>query len=108
MNEWEENLRLKAELMTMGAWIPVTEALPEDRETVLITWKNTQPEPYYQHIKDLPFTNPAVYYRGKWYWWDSTIQDFLAEYGERFGAIEPIDADIEITAWMPMPEPYLK
>jgi hypothetical protein len=108
MNEWEENLRLKAELINMGAWIPVSEAMPEDLETVLITWKNTQPEPYYQHIKDLPFTNPAVYYRGKWYWWDSTIQDFLAEYGERFGAIEPMDEFIEITAWMPMPEPYLK
>ena len=40
---------------------------------------------------------------GMWYWWSCVCEDFLAEYGRN----EPdlVDSDIEITHWMPLPEP---
>lgn len=86
-------------------WIPCSERLPEDLEAVNVTWVNHNPPVYYQYTKDVPNADTAVYYRGVWYWWDSTICDVLGEYGEKCGA-EQIDKDIEILAWMPLPEPY--
>lgn len=47
---------------------------------------------------------PAVYHRGKWYWYSSTCVDTLAEYGKN--SVDEVDKDIEIVAWMPLPEPY--
>lgn len=85
-------------------WIPVTESLPEDLEEVNVTWVNHDPEPYYNFIKDKPFTATAVYYKEKWYWYSSTCADFLAEYGRNPN--EEIDEGIEIIAWMPLPEPW--
>ena len=84
-------------------WIPVTERLPEEGAAVNITWVNHSPVIYYQHIKDKPQTATGVYYRGKWYWWSAVVQDYLAEYGK----CEPdeMDAAIEVTHWMPLPEP---
>lgn len=83
-------------------WIPVTERLPEKCQEVLITWKNMNPAPYYEDIKGIPISGAAVFYEGKWYWYSSTTQDILAEYGECEG--EKIEVDV--TAWMPFPEPY--
>ena len=86
-------------------WIPCEERLPKELEAVNVTWVNHNPPVYYQHIKDVPKADTAVDYRGTWYWWDATVIDLLGEYG---GSIinKPIDKDIEVTAWMPLPTPY--
>ncbi len=85
-------------------WIPCSERLPEDLEEVNVTWVNHDPEPYYNFVKDKPFTATAVYYKEKWYWYSITCADFLAEYGGNW--YEEIDDGIEIIAWMPMPKPW--
>ena len=85
-------------------WIPVSERLPDELVAVNVTWINRCPQNYYMHIKDKPFTDTAVLYRGKWYWWDATIIDYLSEYGIRIS--EAIDKSIDILAWMPLPEPW--
>lgn len=85
-------------------WTPVSERLPEDLEEVNVTWINHNPEPYYNFIKDKPFTATAVYYKEKWYWYSSTCADLLAEYGRNPN--EEIDDGIEIIAWMPLPGPW--
>ena len=89
-------------------WIPVTEAMPEDLEEVIVTWVNHNPESYYANVKDKPFVGFAVRYRGAWYWWTDTTADFLAEYGWMSNTAKDfaIDGDIEITAWMRRPGPY--
>lgn len=85
-------------------WIPCSERLPENMEPVNITWVNRDPGPYYMHIKDKPFTATGIYFKGQWYWWSSTCADMLCEYGHTW--IDSVDDGIEITAWMPLPEPY--
>lgn len=88
----------------VGKWIPCSERLPDDLAEVNVTWINHKPEPYYDFVKDKPFTASAVYYKGDWYWYSSVCADFLAEYGKN--EIDKIDDAIEITAWMPLPDPY--
>ena len=95
-----EQLRLEQQ----PRWIPVSERLPEDLEPVNITWVNHNPESYYADIKDKPFTATGVYFNGQWYWWSTLCTDILAEYSHNYDDI--IDDDIEIKAWMPLPEPY--
>lgn len=85
-------------------WIPVSERLPNDLETVNITWINHCPEPYYKEIKDKPFTATGVYFNGQWYWWSTLCTDILAEYSHNFDDV--IDSSIEVIAWQPLPEPY--
>ena len=87
-------------------WIPCSERLPEDLEEVNVTWINHNPEPYYNFVKDKPFTATAVYYKEKWYWYSSVCVDILAEYGKN--DTDEIDSAIEITAWMPLPEQYME
>ena len=86
-----------------NAWIPVSERPPAELEPVNVVWVNHSPEPYYQGMKDVPQKATAVYYRGKWYWWSCVCEDLLAECGRN----EPdlVDSNIEITHWMPLPEP---
>ena len=85
-------------------WIPVSEGLPKDIKPVQITWRNNDPETYYQDIKGKHFTGTAYYKDGKWYWYSDVTEDLLAEYG-RCDICE-FDSAIEVVAWMPMPEPY--
>lgn len=84
-------------------WIPVSERPPVELEPVNVVWVNHSPEPYYQGMKNVPQKATAVYYRGKWYWWSCVCEDLLAECGRN----EPdlVDSNIEITHWMPLPEP---
>lgn len=88
----------------MPKWIPVTKSLPEELKPVNITYINEDPAPYYEHIKGIPFTATAIYYRGGWYWWSCTCADVLAEYGHSYS--DSMDEGIEVTAWMPLPKPY--
>ena len=84
--------------------IHVSERLPENIRPVIVTWKNNNPESYYQHIVGKHFIGVAHYLKGKWYWYSSTTEDFLAEYGRYEG--EEFDEAIEVIAWMPLPKPY--
>lgn len=84
-------------------WIPVSERLPEELVAVNVTWINRCPKNYYMQIKDKPFTDTAVLYQGEWYWWDSTIIDYLSECGTCISGI--VNKSIDILAWMPLPEP---
>jgi len=88
----------------MPRWIPCEERLPKDLEVVNITWVNHRPVGYYYEIKDKPFTATAIYYNDKWWWYSPTCEDLLAECGK--SECDKMDADIEVTAWMPLPEPY--
>lgn len=101
--EWLTELK---KLREQTRWIPVSERLPEELEPVNITWINHNPESYYADNKDKPFTATGVYFNGQWYWWSTLCTDILAEYSHNYDDI--INDDIEITAWMPLPEPYIE
>lgn len=103
-----EELDIAIEALKEPHWIPCSERLPEDNVPVNITWVNRDPEPYYANIKDVPFTATGVYFNGKWYWYSSTVEDYLHEYGRaEWDEIEEAQAEcIEVLAWMPLPEPF--
>ena len=97
--------RLTAEnaaLREKQRWIPVTERMPEERVLVNVVWVNRAPEPYYERIKNVPFSGTACFYREKWYWDSPVVLDLLAEYGK--DAFDLVDEAVEITNWMPLPE----
>ena len=100
----EEQDEVRKALENIPHWIPVTERLPENNDPVNVTWVNRNPEVYYMGIKDKPFTATAHYHREHWYWYSSVTQDYLDEYGE--WTPDLVDKDVEIIAWMPLPEPY--
>lgn len=106
--EWLKELKQLKEQMSNSEkpnkWIPVSKRLPEELEPVNITWVNHNPESYYADIKDKPFTATGYYCKGKWYWFSSTCEDYLREYGRC--DVDEIDADVEVTAWMPLPTSY--
>ena len=85
-------------------WIPCSERMPENNDPVNVTWVNHNPEVYYADIKDKPFTATAHYHNGRWYWFSSVTQDYLNEYD--VWTPDLVDKDVEIIAWMPLPEPY--
>ena len=85
-------------------WIPCEERMPEALKPVNITWVNHNPERYYSDIKDKPFAATGVYFNGQWYWWSTLCTDILAEYSHNYGDV--IDNDIEVLAWMPLPEAW--
>lgn len=91
------------EALERTRWIPVEERLPEKLEPVNIVWKNNSPESYYANIKGKPFVATGYYYNDKWWWFSSVCEDYLAEYGK--SECDAVDNGIEITHWMPFPEP---
>ena len=109
-NKMAERLTELEYLLADWQWIPCSERLPEENTPVNVTWINHNPVEYYGDIKDIPFTATAVYFRNNWYWYSVDIEDVLAEYGSREYVTralkELLDKDIEIIAWMPLPEPY--
>ena len=92
------------QMEAIDKWIPCSERLPKDLEVVNITWINHRPTAYYADIKDKPFTATAIHYKDKWWWYSPICEDMLAEYGK--SECDKMDADIEVTAWMPLPKPY--
>lgn len=103
--EWKDKcFEVVSERKSVAGWIPVSERLPEDYVPVNITWVNHNPDPYYASIKDVPFTATGICYEGKWYWYSVVYEDYLKEYG--YYEPDVVDDEIEITAWMPLPETY--
>lgn len=96
----QEIEKLRAQL---PRWIPVTERLPEERVLVNVLWVNRDPESYYEKIKGIPFSDTACFYRERWYWDSPAVIDLLAEYGK--DEFDLVDDAVEITHWMPLPEP---
>lgn len=99
-----DEIRSKIHDLVDNPWIPCSKRLPDDYHAVNVTWVNRDPEPYYMHIKDKPFTATACYHNRKWYWYSSVIEDLIAEYDG--DPLAEIDDGIEIIAWMPLPEVY--
>lgn len=85
-------------------WIPVTERLPEDAYPVIVTWKNDDPKSYYQYILGKHYTGVAHFKNGIWYWYSSTTEDVLMEYGRCDS--DEFDEAIQVLAWQPLPTPY--
>lgn len=103
LDEVNEACRMGMKALERTRWIPCSESLPEELEPVNVVWVNHSPEQYHQEIKNVPQKATAVYYREKWYWWSCLCEDLLAEYGAN--TVDFVDSDIEITHWMPLPEP---
>lgn len=96
----------KKSIRYVNNWILCSEDYPKELEPVIITYVNHQPELYYKYVKDKPFVATGIYYKEEWYWYSSTCEDYLAEYGRC--DVDKIDDAIEVMAWMPLPEPYRK
>lgn len=97
-------LDAKESMKSENMWIPCSDKLPETICPVIITWKNNDPAPYYQHIVGEHYAGIAHFKNGKWYWYSSVTEDVLAEYGRCDS--EEFDKAIQVLAWMPLPEPY--
>lgn len=108
LEEHDSEIRMKTieevDKLEKTRWIPCSERLPDTNEAVNITWVNHNPESYYEHIKDKPYTATGHYHMGKWWWYSSVCKDYLDEYGKC--PPDQMDEDIEVIAWMPSPEPY--
>lgn len=100
LGEWLKALK---QYIDCTRWVPVSERLPEDIKPVIVTWKNNDPESYYQYIVGKHFIGTAHFKNGKWFWYSSVTEDLLAEYGKCDS--EEFDEAIEVIAWMPLPEP---
>lgn len=96
----------KESIQYVNNWILCSEDYPKELEPVIITYVNHQPELYYKYVKDKPFVATGIYYEEEWYWYSSTCEDYLAEYGRC--DVDKIDDAIEVMAWMPLPEPCRK
>ena len=84
--EWAETVRLAIKALEQQRWIPVSERLPEEDGQYLITVK-------YKHVNDCyedVYAEHGEWYDGKW--------DTFC-----FGHCGEVE---DITAWMPLPEPF--
>lgn len=97
-------LQLIDEQPKVNEWIPCSERLPEDFVVINVTWVNREPARGYEHIKDKPFVDTAMRFKGKWYWWSVRTEDMIKEYGHY--ELNKIDRSIEIIAWQYQPEPW--
>lgn len=86
-------------------WIDVKDRLPEESTStpVNIVWMNTNPDTYYENIKNKPFIGTAYYFNGKWWWFSNVCEDYLREYSK--SDIDFIEDGIVVTHWMPIPKP---
>lgn len=91
------------ELREKQQWIPVAERPPEELVLVNVVWVNRVPEPYYKKIKGVPFSGTACFFEGRWYWDSPIVLDMLSEYGKDDPDL--VDDAVDITHWMPLPEP---
>ena len=103
-DEFVQAIDMAIKALEEPPWIPCCKRLPEELSEVNVTWINTDPELYYDFIRDKRFTGSAVYYKGKWYWYSATCVDYLNEYGN--SPADEMDDAIKVIAWMPLPEPY--
>lgn len=72
----------------MNKWISVKDRLPEEEVPVLVT--------YLSYNTGEPITNSiAIFSEGEWYWYTDPDNDY----------IEQGPVIVEITHWMPLPEP---
>ena len=79
-----------------GRWIPCSERLPEEDTDVLISYRYKQGEGDTSH-SDIEITSyGTVYFGGR-------AIDGLKEWRAPF---QYFHANYEVTAWMPLPEPY--
>ena len=92
-----------AELREKQQWIPVAERLPEELVCVNVVWVNRAPAPYYEKIKGVPFSGTACFFGERWYWASPVVIDMLSEYGK--DDFDLVDDAVDITHWMPLPEP---
>ena len=99
--EWDDIL----EQPTIPAprWHRCEDKTPENNDAVNVVYVNRNPPSYYADIKDKPFVATAHYHGGRWYWYSSTCQDYLNEYGRC--EMDEVDKDIEVLYWMPLPSP---
>ena len=95
--------------MSDFGWIPVEERPPKDFEEVIVTWVNTNIEQYDSDSgikKDTTFSGAAVFYKNNWYWYSNVTLYVLMTRGEYKDML--MDSTLKITAWMPLPEPYME
>lgn len=95
---------LDVEIHPEPHWIPCSAELPKTNDPVNVTYINHNPGNYYAEVKDKPYTATAHFHKGQWYWYSCTTQDLLDEYGTWIPDL--IDKDVEILAYMPLPEPF--
>jgi len=77
--------------------------LPENYSEVSITWMNHEPESYYESINDKTFIGFSIFRNGVFWWWSSTCEDYLREYG--YAPWCAMDEAIEVIAWREI-EPF--
>ena len=83
--------------MFVGWWIPVSERLPEENGEYLITWTGILGEHGEKRTKPLlGIAEYEIYEPENYEDWITTGNEF-----EHY-------RDIKVSAWMPLPEPYME
>lgn len=99
--EWFANGMCQETWQICPEWVLCSERTPENTDPVNVTFVNHNPKSNYAEMR---FMDVAHYCNGSWYWHSSFTQDYLDVYGEWYPDL--VDEDIEIIAWIPLPEPY--
>lgn len=77
-------------------WVPVTERLPEEDKEVLITYKGKGDE------LDKPYSDIDITTYGQMYFGGNKV----GNYKHWRSPFQYFNGNYEVTAWMPLPEPY--